>query len=234
VSRDMPPGGGPSEGELAELEAWLDCGAPGEERALPQTSAFPSGLGGYGLVARVVEDSPGVLLVMRDLQDVGFGLPQGTYIVESYEIEADEAWFHGFWIYDGDDEIDVEVWWDPPLHVQGSDVDETQATEALVTQNGSTETVSQVWTWTRELVLGGGLEQDPTPTEIVMSESSGLLQLWHISDDRGFTAREFSIEDGRSWDLLQQSSDVSLPSGLAFPVEQGANWIERLVLDGGS
>ena len=136
----------------------------------------------------------------------------------------------GFWVYGSDDEVEYETWWEPALHVQGDDVASVQETDAVVTVDGFSEMVEQVWTWSRQQVTGGGLEQDPNPTEIEMVESEGLLQVWHISDDRGFTARIFSIEDGRYWDLLQQSSDVSLPSGLAFPVEQGANWIERLVL----
>ena len=50
-------------------EAWLDCGAPGEENPLPETSAFPSGLGGYELLAMGTEDSAGLLTVMRELQE---------------------------------------------------------------------------------------------------------------------------------------------------------------------
>jgi hypothetical protein len=233
-SGDMPPGGGPSAAELSQLEAWLDCGAPGEESPLPETSAFPSGLSGYELLAMVTEDSTGLLTVVRELQDFGFGLPNGTYIVEAYEVDGEDAWFHGYWIYGSSDEVDREIWWDPPLHIQGDSVDSSQEVEAIVSIDGDSEVENQHWSWSREVVIGGGLEQDASPTEIAMLEAGGEFQLWHLSEDRGITARQFQIEDGRAWDFLQQSSDVSLPEGLAFPIELGANWIERLVMEKGN
>jgi hypothetical protein len=232
-SRDMPPGGGPSVAELTQLEAWLECGAPGEENPLPDTSAFPTGLTGYELRAMVTEESSGLLTVVRELQDFGFGLPNGTYSVEAYELDGEDAWFHGYWIYGSNDEVEREVWWDPPLHLQGDSVDSSQSVEAIVSIDGDSEIEDQEWSWTREIVIGGGLEQDASPTEIVLSEAGGEFQLWHLSDDRGITARQFQIEDGRAWDFLQQSTDISLPEGLAFPIELGANWLERLVLDKG-
>ena len=232
VSMDMPPGGGPSAEELKSLEAWLQCGAPGEENSLPATDSFPSGLSGAQVSARVTNKGANRFQVIRQVEGHSNGWPDGTYMIEDYELSGDDAWFHGFWVSGIGWAEATEMQWDPPLHIQGENVSANQQVTVVVADGQETEDL-QEWSWSAETVVAGGLEQDPRPTEIRLVGPMGDTHIWHTSSEWGITSRELWHQDGRSWSFLQQSSGLAVSSSNLFPLEEWSTWIERLVVDQG-
>ncbi len=220
---DMPPAGGPHADERALLEAWLDCGLPGDENPLPEAQPDPSLVIGYNVRVELTEQE-GLILVTRLVEAPAPDLREGLLRLDVYRVDAASAEYHGYEIYDADEQLVRSVSWDPPLFLLG---DATQATQAEILDETSAGTEDQVWTLETDpqaQVDGHALDADSWA--LVLTEDGGEEHGWHLSDDQGIVAR-WAWLDGDRLDFLQVATGGFGEPGVSdFPLRADRPWIE--------
>jgi hypothetical protein len=105
----MPPSGGPRPDELLAFQAWLDCGAPGQDSGRPEGSEVTNPSASWEEQIAVTELAPGRLLFT--MTETG-GQDRGEQIWEL--TEGGLALSESTRYFDGSPVTDV---WEPPLLV---------------------------------------------------------------------------------------------------------------------
>lgn len=220
VGAGMPPGGGPAVAEIDRLNAWLDCGAPGDEATLPSGESAGTGLAGVW-EARVTRDGDELLV------ESGAEWTGALNHREWYRVTPDAAEFVGWARYDADGDVIRGVTWEPPLPVWGASG--VVAARATVQEGDATSTVDEEWTVT----LGTAAEvdpraQDPAPRQSLAVEAGGETWEWQFSAEAGFVLRRHTRGD-RALTLLRQEIGPPPAAGEGFPVAEGLFWPDRVV-----
>ena len=242
--RDMPPGGGLSEADAAALLAWLSCGAPGADHALPSASA-PAGLLAASetreraLNDDAFPDGPTLRTTLHGGELNG----QERWSEERYVVSGHRGWIAGRTLYDADGaELLVEDW-DPPLLIyDGAATGWTVDSAAARSWPGSSEIREERW----QITVGVLVEPDPRQTDpdalVVLAELSeppadgpATVELgWAVTDALSFSRRWRVNQDADGARALEDHLQLTLAfpfDGLPeFPIEAEVQWMGRMLI----
>ncbi len=227
----MPPGGGPAAADIARVQTWLSCGAPGASAALvgaePDVLPFDEDI--VGVYVSASSELPGALRVRRragGLYDQASGSTRG---VELVEVDGEDAWLWSRAWYDGDGRLLTETAWDPPLRIASADADAwTVDTTATVAPDGLVREES--WAFTRfPPAAVDGWSIDDAPDRVLGLEAGGAEEGWDLSPHYGVVRRWSRDADGGGV-VTQQALDQPVgPFTSRYPVVQGDERKERLI-----
>lgn len=217
-AQDMPYGGGIPEAERVRLQAWLDCGLPGDEVDWPSSEGGAPPDDAVDRAVSVLEDGGDLLLVVT----------WGGVDREVLRFRKDGA--QAFWVEEAYTDADgAPTWsrsWSPPVRVW-DDVDAWSETVTAVREEGG-ETTTRSETWSVEKgpaeVVDARL-RDQDPAQVVASASTGETYTWLLSQTTSFVERrrvtttEEDVSLGLTVPGLQTLED--------FPLEAGLGWAER-------
>ena len=230
VDETMPPGGG------VETEAflqWLECGAPGEEHALPVSR--PAASGEAFELAVFVEESAGSLVLTRQIEIGSRGpFPESPWSVSTMDVTSNQAWFWSETLYaeDGDRIWGVEFLQGLRI-VDGGRESWTQTVDVDVWEDG----LERQEEWVVHLSVGEGLPLDGreltgSPTVISAQVEGGPEWAWHLAGNLAPVAQSVWLDDERSWKGIRINANDPREVHRAYPIEAGQLWIERVIVPG--
>jgi hypothetical protein len=236
LSNDMPPGGGLPADVRAQLEAWLDCGAEGEENPLPGTEPGEVATArGVAIEVGHGDNFSGGLTLERWVTG-GEGWEKVPLCEDYYVVQNTEAWFAGYAVYNDDGAMIRRVELEPPiLMTMEGDEEWEHLVEAEVFDGETTTTTEATWVVTiGEPVSLDGRALERNPVEVIMVDDSGEIHAWQLSGRYRISARWFSWGEQQYAALQQQdwypSDDLPLN---AFPIEIGDEWEAGILISEG-
>lgn len=227
----MPPGGGLSAEDLAALEAWLACGAPGEEATLAGDRPDTGPTSGSTVWTQVGEEAGGVV-VTHDIAERYGDATYGRVYSEAYLQAGGEAWLAGWRWQDADERLILAVDYDPPLPLQGAASDWSAATTATYEAPEDTWTEEQDWAFERlDATDLDPRSPDPRAQRLLAVEAAGAEEGWLLSPDFGVTGRWALDPDGAGV-VTQQLLEQGEGSWPGFPLSPGDEFRASLVTFG--
>lgn len=230
----MPPGGGPPAAEQARLALWFACGAPGVA-STAGPGAEPGGAVAADTVVVISAGSGGLPggtdWILRS-GDLVAGTSSVTRVVETYDIDGEDAWLWSRELRDADGAVWRRWTWDPPLPVgqAGADAWSAETTVTLADDGGAVTSWAQGWSFERAAASGvDGWSIDDAPVAIVGLADDGAEEGWHQSSRWGITGRWW-LDDVGVGVIYQQALDQPAGAfGAGFPVVAGDRRGGRIV-----
>ncbi|MFT4979197.1 MAG: hypothetical protein ACI8S6_005107 [Myxococcota bacterium] len=218
--QDMPSGGGLSEADLVRLQAWLSCGAPGEEAPFPAVGSAPDDDLSSGDVD--VRVSPGkgagVRVILRELS--GQAVMQ-----ESFLVDGGGVYFSSYTLT-GELGAGRSVRFNTPLPLT-----EEGEWSGVVEVNRDGDRADEEWTVYRDdTLLVDGRGEDPEAAAVVALSADGEEHQWFLSQTHVVGARRLWV-DGLSAEFLRLDAFVPSKEDVIspFPPEQGDMWAESVL-----
>jgi len=236
----MPPGGGPTELELACFTAWLEQGARGRGDALPDGGAV-SGEGVAWEVAEEVvalDDFPEGLVLVTQLIGVGRPSLTGDWSSEYWAIEGPDGWLSGRDRVELDGSLVFSDAWEPPLPFTSPTADNSWTVETTRTRlfADGEAVFSETWDFTRD----PDVQVDPRILDeevvrVVGVERTTGATVGIERSDRLVLLRRWFDDDSETADPALVLSDTTvfespLPPGSGeFPLLVDQSWTARLL-----
>ena len=234
-SQGMPPGGGMSEEERNRLSAWLECGALGQERFVPEVEPTDYTHESHNIVVFIEEDPEfaNTLLLRREVDFGGSDLDRvGPWTEELYQIDGEEAWLVAYSQYIDANTRGRSVFFDPPLPILQEE-DSWAITVEMYIQTDSSEEVQEVF-WEGFKSWGApidGQRREAQPFEIRLFSEQGEEWGWQFSSQYSISAQWVYLPSETAWTTLQYAGDI-IPGFInEFPIKVGIMWLEHLVED---
>ncbi|GDX82472.1 hypothetical protein LBMAG42_42830 [Deltaproteobacteria bacterium] len=220
-SADMPPRGGVSVSELEAVEAWLACGAPGEESAFPRAERDLDLLDATTLTGAIEADGGGRVLLLEE-----GGLP---WLTQRFEVDNDgRGSLVGFSRYEAGVEVEA-VEFEPPLQIYDEAV-ATASGDPVVTRStpAGSDVATESWTVTREIDADPDPRfMDDAPSRVVAELDGEPALLWWFSATRMLVAQAQQELDG-SWTTVLNTAPAAQRDGTpGFPLDEGGSWASR-------
>ena len=224
---DMPPGGGPTDAELARFAAWLDAGAPGVEASFPPVLApDPALVQGYTTVSRVQQEGEQILL-SRQIDGPQTDFREGIFAEERYEAREGSLFFLGSTRYNAEGGVEAALAFVSGLAIAGPAA--AADVQTVEREDGATEA------WSPVAEAGEPLDPrglDPLAALTLFEEEGGARLGWYVSSTVGLVGGFQEQPDGGAVRWLRLSSSAGDTPDALFPLHDGDLWVERTLLEG--
>jgi hypothetical protein len=233
ADQSMPPSGGISQSVIGDFLAWLDCGAPSDNREMPFGE---KGASGDAFELRVVVESAQTGLDLVRYIDSGTRgvFPDYPWSITNVIATDTEVHFLSEELFREDG---TTLW---SVHFQGGLAIADESFEAIsdsvtATVFESGETSVEDWAVVSNFSDGEPIDGQAigqSPIVLGVDVENGPLWEWHIYEDSSPVGYSFSLNEESGWRSIRITNESSSYPGV-LPLSAGQSWVERAVVTGG-